>query len=310
LPAPIADILGPGFDFEEPRESLSRQELMDAVADAEGLIALLTVAVDGELFEAAPRLKVVANFAVGYDNVDVAEASRRGILVCNTPAVLTEATADLTWGLILSAARRLPEGDVLVRSGHWSGWFPDQHLGLRIHGQTLGIIGLGRIGAAVARRAAGFGMRVLYASRNPADAAGAIGATRVSLEQLLEDSHVVSIHCPLSPETRHLIDGDALARMRSDAILVNTSRGPIIDEAALARALEAGSIAGAGLDVFEDEPAVHPGLVANPRAVLVPHIGSATVSARRAMGELCATGVRDALSGKTPANAVNPEVSR
>jgi len=308
LPAPVSQILGPSIAYLEPPEELSRADLLSALADAEGLISLLTVKVDRELFDAAPKLKVVANFAVGYDNVDVAEASRRGIVVCNTPDVLTEATADLTWALILAAARRLVEGDALVRSGRWTGWFPDQHLGLPVHGQTMGIIGLGRIGAAVARRARGFGMEVLYTGPRPSGWAGEVGADYVSAQDLFRRSHVISIHCPLTADNHHFVDASAMAQMRRDAIVVNTARGALVDESALVDALDRGALAAAGLDVFEGEPAVNPRLLGCSKVVLAPHIGSATTTARRAMGETCARAVRDVLRGEQPKTAVNPEV--
>ena len=307
LPAPVAELLGREVEYVEPEHELARDELLAAVATAEGLISLLTVAVDAELFDAAPKLKVVGNYAVGYDNIDLVEATRRGIVVCNTPDVLTEATADMTWALLLAVARRIVEGDALVRSGRWTGWFPDQHLGAAVHGQTIGIVGLGRIGQAVARRARGFDMEILYAGRRDVPEAGALGASRVELGELLARSHVVTLHCPQSSETRHLIDAAALRAMRKDAILLNTARGTIVDEAALATAVDTCEIAGAGLDVFEREPAVSSALVASPRVVLAPHAGSATTTTRRAMGELCARAVRAVLEGRRPTTVLNPE---
>jgi len=308
LPAPVAEVLGPGIEYLEPAHAFEQAALLEVLASAQGLISLLTVPVNGALFDAAPGLKVVGNYAVGIDNIDVAEATRRGIAVCNTPDVLTEATADMAWALVMAVARRIVEGDALVRSGSWTGWFPDQHLGHSVHGRTLGIVGFGRIGQAVARRGRGFGMEIVYVGRREVPAADELGARRVELSELLERSHFVSLHCPQTPETRHLIDAEALGRMRPDAILINTARGSVVDEAALAAALEAGGIAGAGLDVFEREPAVHPLLLASPKVVLAPHAGSATTEARRAMGVLCATAVRAVLEGRRPANLVNPEV--
>jgi glyoxylate reductase len=285
-------LLGPGIRLEQgaPRALLP---------GADGLIALLTDRVDDALLDAAgPQLRVVANHAVGVDNVDVAACTRRGVVVTNTPDVLTEATADMTFALLLAAARRIVEGDALVRGGGWTGWAPTQHLGADVGGATLGLIGRGRIGEAVARRAAGFGMRVIHTARSGG----------VPLDELLVTSDFVSLHCPLTPETRHIIDARALARMKPTAILVNTARGACVDEAALAEALAAGRIAGAGLDVFEAEPQVHPGLRASAKVVLAPHAGSATTSARRRMGEICATAVRDVLEGRRPPTVVNPEV--
>ena len=306
LPIDIRPILGSGVALHiPPRGSFSRAELAAALREADGLIALLDVAVDAALLDAAPRLRVVANHAVGYDNVDVAAATRRGILVTNTPDVLTDATADFTFALILAAARRLGEGEALARSGAWPGWAPDQLLGQSIAGRTLGVIGFGRIGQAVARRAAGFAMEVVYTSPRAVDFAG---ARRVPLPALLAASDVVTLHCPLTPETRHLIDGAALARMKPTAVLVNTARGPCVDEGALAAALDRGTIAGAGLDVFENEPSIHPGLLASRRVVLAPHLGSATLEARGGMARLCAEAVAAVLAGRRPAHLVNPEV--
>ncbi len=306
LPIDIRPILGSDVALHiPPRGSFSRAELAAALREADGLIALLDVAVDAALLDAAPRLRVVANHAVGYDNVEVAAATRRGILVTNTPDVLTDATADFTFALILAAARRLGEGEALARSGAWPGWAPDQLLGQSIAGRTLGVIGFGRIGQAVARRAAGFAMEVVYTSPR---AVAFAGAERAPLPALLAASDVVTLHCPLTPETRHLIDGAALARMKPTAVLVNTARGPCVDEGALAAALERGTIAGAGLDVFENEPSIHPGLLASRRVVLAPHLGSATLEARGGMARLCAEAVAAVLAGRRPAHLVNPEV--
>ena len=306
LPVDVPPILGDGVDYTEPAEGrLTRSQLLASLGPAEGLIALLTDPVDDELLAAAPRLRVVANYAVGYDNVDVPAATARGVVVTNTPDVLTEATADLAFALLLGSARRLVEGDRLVRSGAWTGWHPKQHLGADVGGATLGIIGLGRIGRAVARRAAGFAMTVLgLRRRSPVPA----GVTGVDLDELLARADFVSLHCPLTDDTRHIIDGAALEAMKPSAILVNTARGPCVDEAALVQALDAGQIAGAGLDVFEEEPAVHPGLVASSRVILAPHAGSATYTARRRMGEICANAVADVLAGRRPPTVINPEV--
>jgi glyoxylate reductase len=308
LPVDIRPILGPGVDYREPAQGrLDRAALLRALDGAEGLIALLTDAVDEALLLAAPRLRVVANFAVGLDNVDVAAATRRGVAVTNTPDVLTDATADLAFALLLAAARHLVEGDRLVRSGRWTGWEPGQLLGAEVTGRTLGLIGLGRIGRAVARRAAGFSMRVLYSAPRPAAELPA-AAQHVPLDELLAEADFVSLHCPLTPATRGLIDAAALARMKPTAVLVNTARGACVDEAALAAALERGALAAAGLDVFAAEPAVHPGLLACERVVLAPHIGSATAVARRRMAEICARAVRAVLDRQRPETLVNPEV--
>jgi glyoxylate reductase len=266
---------------------------------------MLTDRVDAELLDAAgPALRVVANHAVGFDNVDLESATRAGVVVANTPDVLTEATAELTLALVLDVARRLSEGDRLVRSGGAWEWSPTFMLGRGLRGRTLGIVGLGRIGNAVARLASAFGIDVVYAG-------GAGPFERVSLGELLARAHVVSLHCPLTPETHHLIGAAELRSMRPDAILVNTARGPVVDEAALAEALGAGEIAGAGLDVYEQEPEVPDSLRALPNVVLAPHLGSATEEARVAMGMLCVEALRSVLlEGRAPVNALNPEALR
>lgn len=277
-----------------------------AAAEADALVCLLGDRVDDAVLAAAPRLRVVANYAVGYDNVDVAAATARGVIVTNTPGVLTEATADFTWALLLATARRLGEGERLVRAGAWRGWTPELLLGLELGGRTLGLIGAGRIGRAVARRARGFGMRVLAAdTRGPRDGADD-ELTWVGLPTLLAEADVVSLHCPLTPATRGLIDGAALARMKPGAILVNTARGGCVDEDAVAAALERGHLGGAGLDVFAHEPAISPRLMAAPRTVLAPHLGSATTTTRVRMAELCIAAVRDVLAGREPPNRVRP----
>lgn len=280
---------------------LSRDDLLAMVTDVEGLICLLTERIDEELLARAPRLRVIANHAVGFDNIDRAACARRGIVVANTPDVLTDATADLTFALILAVARRVLEGDALVRSGQWRGWEPTQALGFAIGGRTLGLVGMGRIGQAVARRGQGFGMRILFANRSIKSIAG---ATQVPLERLLDEADVLSIHCSLEPGTRGLIGTDELARMKPNAILINTARGPIVDEPALIAALAAGRLGGAGLDVYAEEPHVPEALRYEPRTVLLPHVGSATKQARTRMAELCAEAVREVLAGRTPQNQV------
>jgi glyoxylate reductase len=264
--------------------------------------------VDEELLAAAPRLRVVANVAVGYDNIDVPAATRRGVIVANTPGVLTDATADLTFALMLASARRLVEADALVRRGEWRGFSFDLLLGTDVAGRTLGIVGLGRIGQAVARRARGFDMEILYAGPRPSPAAAELGARHVPMAELLAASDFVTVHVPLSTETRHIIDAAALASMKSTAILINTSRGPCVDEAALAAAIERGAIGGAALDVFEAEPAVHPDLLASRAVLVAPHIGSATHATRGRMAELSALAVAAVLAGKRPEHVVNPQV--
>jgi len=277
----------------------SREALLSLVEGADGLICLLSDRVDEALLDAAgPGLRVVANYAVGLDNVDLEACRARGIAVAHTPGVLTDATADLAWALLLAVARRVREGDALVRSGSWSGWSPLQLLGTTLAGRTFGVVGLGRIGAAAAQRARGFGMDVVYTGRSRrVQEEARLEARFVSLEELLEVSDVVSLHCPSTPETRHLIDVEALARMRSSAILVNTARGDVVDEAALVDALREGQIGGAGLDVFEREPLVHEGLVELDNVVLAPHLGSATVETRGAMARMVAEAVIAVLEG-------------
>lgn len=267
-------------------------------------MCLLSDRIDAAALDAGPRLRVVANYAVGVDNVDVVAATARKVAVANTPDVLVEATADFTFTLLLAAARRLGEGERLVRAGQWRGWTPELLLGADVGGRTLGIIGMGRIGRAVARRARGFAMRVVYTRGD----AGDVEASPVGLGELLATSDVVSLHCPLTRETRGLIDARALAAMKPGAILVNTARGAIVDDGALAAALERGHLGGAGLDVFTDEPRIDPRLLAAPRVVLAPHLGSATTIARTRMAELCVTAVRDVLAGRRPPNLVNPGV--
>jgi glyoxylate reductase len=308
LPFDVAGFLGDRVRYVAPREGrLDRAALLAAVADADALIAVLRDRIDGELLAAAPRLRVVANCAVGFDNVDLAAAAARRLPVTNTPGVLTDATADFAFALLLAAARRVVEGDALARSGRWTGWEPTQLLGAEVAGRTLGIVGMGRIGRAVARRARGFSMSIVYAARSDVPEEAAQGAQHVPVDELLGVADFVSLHCPLTPETAHLIDAAALRRMKRTAILINTARGGCVDEAALAAALRSGAIAGAGLDVFEREPLIHADLRAAPGVVLAPHAGSATTSTRARMAEICARAVRDALAGRRPATVVNPE---
>jgi glyoxylate reductase len=273
----------------------SRDELLARVASADGLLALLTERVDAELLAAAPSLRVVANHAVGVDNVDVRACTARGVWVTNTPDAVTESTADLTWALILAVARRVGEGERLVRAGRFKAWAPTMLLGLELRGATLGIVGLGRIGEAVARRARGFGMHVLHTTSRGG----------MPLAELLAGSEVVTLHCPLTAATRHLIDARRLAQMKRGALLVNTSRGPVIDEAALVASLEAGHLGGAGLDVYENEPSVHPGLIGREDVVLLPHLGSATHATRAQMATLALTDAARVLRGERPLHPVN-----
>jgi glyoxylate reductase len=313
IPEPALELLAEAGDLwvSQRDAPLERDELLEAVRGATAAVTLLHDRVDADFLDAAgPQLRCVANVAVGYDNVDVAAATSRGVLVTNTPAVLTEATADLTFGLILMATRRLGEGERVIRSRTPWSWHMFYMLGTGLQGKTLGVVGLGAIGVAVARRARAFGMRIAYAGprRADPDLEAELDAVHVSLDELLASADVVSLHCPLSVETRHLIDGEHLRLMKSTAFLVNTARGPIVDEAALAEALRSGSIAGAALDVFEREPEVEPGLLELENAVLVPHLGSATLETRTAMAVLAARNAIAACRGEPPPTPVNAEL--
>ena len=309
LPGPWLDDLAGIFDVRIADPALSFEAFRAELADAEGLIALLTVPVGADLLASAPKLKIVANYAVGVDNVDRAAAAARGVVVTHTPGVLTDATADTAMTLLLALWRRLIEGDRLVRAGGYSGWRPDLLLGREPKGKTLGIVGPGRIGKAVSRRARSFGMSVIAFGRSPRDRDDPDDPPRVSFDELLRRSDAVSLHVPLSPETRHLIDSAALAKMKPDAVLINTARGPIVDEMALCRALDAGTIAGAGLDVFENEPMISPALLDDDRVVLLPHAASATRETRSEMARMVCEDVRRVLSGEPPRWPVPPERS-
>jgi len=269
------------------------------------IVPLLSRWVGGTELKHLPNLCIVANCAVGYNNVDLVAAEMRKVLVTNTPGVLTDATADLTWALILATARRLVEGIDLVRSGKWTGWHPEQLLGMELRGRVLGLFGAGRIGQAVGRRAPPFGLRVLYAARTPKpEFERETGARRVDMSQLLAESDIMSLHVPSTPDTKGIINGETLARMKRGAILINTSRGDLVREEALAMALELGHVGAAGLDVYTDEPTIHPRLLAAPRAVLLPHIGSATEETRRNMAAIAVANVQSVLSGKPPLTPV------
>lgn len=284
-------------------EPIGREELLRRVAGVDAVVSLLTERIDAELLDAAgPQLKVVANVAVGYDNIDVPACTERSVVATNTPGVLTDATADIAFGLILMATRRLGEGERLIRSGGDWKWGMFFLLGSGLQGKTLGVVGMGGIGQATARRARAFGMEIVYQSRSEIDPgiAAELGARRVDLDELLGVSDVVSLHCPYGPATHHLIGAEQLAVMKDSAYLVNTARGPIVDEAALAAALREGRIAGAGLDVYEHEPRVHPELLELDNVVLVPHLGSATVETRTAMAVLAADNVLAVLGGQRP----------
>lgn len=283
-----------------------RDELLEAVRGAAGILSVLTENIDAEVMDAAGEdLKVIANMAVGYDNVDLEAATERGVVVTNTPGVLDETTADTAFMLLLAASRRLGEGERLVRSGRWGAWGPMQLTGPDVYGKRIGIIGMGRIGQATARRAIGFDMEILYSSRSRNEEAERdLGAKWMQLDDLLHESDFVSIHTPLTPETTRLIGAAELEKMKPTAILVNTSRGPVVYEAALADALEDKQIFAAGLDVYEDEPNVHPKLLELENVVLAPHIGSASIETRDRMATLAAENLVAVLSGKRPSNPV------
>jgi len=292
-----------GHELIQPdrERNFTHDELVGMAPEADAIVCLLTDRIDADVLAAgAPRLKVVANVAVGHDNIDIQAAAAHRIVVCNTPGALDETTADLAFLLILAAARRLWEAESDLRAGKWPGWDVDQYLGRDVHGAVLGVVGFGRIGQAVARRAAGFGMEVLHHTRRDT---GMVGWRR-DLDALLAGSDVVTLHVPLTGETRHLINARRLALMKRDAVLVNTSRGPVVDEEALAVALEDGAIFAAGLDVYEREPEVHPRLLAAPRTVLLPHIGSASVATRTRMARVAAENVVAVLAGESPKNPV------
>ena len=294
-----------GEDLPPPREAL-----LEGVHEADGLICLLTDTIDAELLDHAQRLKVVSTMAVGYDHIDVDAATERNILVTNTPGVLTETTADLAFALLLAAARRLPESERAIREGRWVTWSPAFLLGRDIHGATLGIVGLGQIGQAVARRAHGFGMRILYASRTPKpELERRLGCSSVTFDELLAQSDFVTVHVPLTPQTRHMFDARAFDRMKETAIFVNTSRGAVVEQADLQRALESKSIAAAAIDVAESEPvAKDDPLLRLPNLLVTPHIGSASVATRARMADMAVDNLLAALDGKQPANCVNPQV--
>jgi glyoxylate reductase len=309
IPEPALDLLGLTHDtwVSEVDGPLPPEELYPAIAGADAVVTLLHDRVDNAFLDAAgPQLQIVANVAVGYDNIDVPACASRGVAVSNTPGVLTDATADIAFALILMATRRLGEGERLVRAGGTWTWSMFFHLGTGIQAKTLGIVGLGQIGSATARRGRAFGMEIAYTGRRR-DPAGeeALEATFLPLDELLATADVVSLHVPLTPETRHLIGARELGLMKESAFLINTTRGPVVDEAVLVDALRAGTIAGAGLDVFEREPEVHPGLLELENVVLLPHLGSATIETRTAMGVLAAENVLAVLAGRPPLTPVS-----
>jgi glyoxylate reductase len=304
-------ILDANYDVEywTDSERPPRDEVLRRVKDKEGLICLLTEKVNEDLLRVAPKLRIVANVAVGFDNIDVDACTRRGVVATNTPGVLDETTADFAWALLMAVARRLPEGETLARSGTWKGWNLDQLCGADVWGKTLGVVGFGRIGRAVARRASGFQMKVIYtdAVRAPEDVEKSLNAEFRDMNALLAEADFVTVHVPLLPETRGLFDGPKFFRMKPTAFLINTSRGPVVDEAALVAALESKKIAGAALDVFENEPFIHPGLK-RPNVVLTPHEASASVETRSKMAVMAANNVIALFKGQRPANILNPQL--
>jgi len=309
---PARELLDALFETEYWRspERISREELLKRVADKEALICLLTEKINEELLRAAPKLRIVANVAVGYDNIDVFACTGHKVVVTNTPGVLDETTADFAWTLLTAVARRLLDGDALARSGTWKGWNLDQLCGADVWGKTLGLVGFGRIGRGLARRASGFQMRVVYYDAIKASAVveKQLNAEYLPFDRLLAEADFVSAHVPLTPETRHLFSGPQFEKMKRTAFFINTSRGPVVDEAALVAALEAGRIAGAALDVHENEPQVHPGLRRRKDVILTPHIASASVETRTRMALMAAQNVMALFAGQSPPNALNPEV--
>lgn len=307
IPQPALDRLAEVFDVKVyPEEKpISKTELQQALAGADALLCLLTDTIDQELIEGAPKLKCISNYAVGYNNIDVKFATQMGIAVCNTPGVLSESTADLAWALIMSCCRRIVESDSYVRAGRFTGWEPMLMLGHDVFGKTLGIIGMGRIGQAVARRAWGFDMRVVYYSPTSDPTKLHADWQPLSLQDLCREADIISIHAPLTAKTKHLIGAPELALLQPHAVLINTARGAIVDEVALIRALQEKKIAAAGLDVFEDEPHIPPELLALSNVVLLPHIGSASCATRTKMGLLAAENAIAVIQGRTPPAKVN-----
>ena len=307
LPDPVMAIVRERFQLvQDPHDALPTPPVLrEGLCQADAAIVTLGDRIDAETIQAATRLKILANYAVGYNNIDLAAARQRGLIVTNTPDVLTDATADLTWALLLATARRVVEGDALVRSGGWTGWSPTQLLGAEVSGKTLGIIGMGRIGQAVAHRAVGFRMPVLYHTSRPLATSSLPREWEYrSLRDLLGEADVVTIHVPLTPATHHLIGARELGWMRSTAFVINTARGPLVDEAALVDALKRGIIAGAGLDVYEQEPALYPALAQLKQVVLLPHLGSATLHARVQMGLVCLENIQAVLDGRPAPNQI------
>jgi len=307
----VMEALDERFDVDlyDGEGAIAREDLLKRIQGVDAALTLLTEKVDAEFFDAAgPGLRIVANHAVGFDNVDVPEATRRGVPISNTPDVLTETTADLAWALLLAAARRIPEGDRFLRSRTPWIWGPQMMLGVDVHGKTLGVVGFGRIGQAVARRASGFGMKVIYSSSSGPRKVDGIDAELREFGDLLAEADFISINVALNDGTRHLFGEEQFRVMKPTAVLVNTARGPVVDEAALARALKAEEIFAAGIDVFEKEPEVHPELLECENAVIIPHLGSATIDTRVAMGMLAAENLFAVFDGRKPPTLINPEV--
>jgi gluconate 2-dehydrogenase len=308
----VLDHLAPHFEIDANQEDVPLDPATFAarLADCEGAIIALTDRIDSALLDRCPKLKALCNIAVGYNNIDVAACTAHGVMATNTPGVLDDATADFTWTLILATARRLTEAEAYVRNGEWKGWFLKQLLGIDVHGATLGIFGMGRIGQAVARRAAGFEMKVLYYNRTRLDDVMErnLGASYASKEEILETADVISLHVPYSAATHHFIGEAELARMKRTAILINVARGGVVDDQALVRALRSGQILGAGLDVYENEPKLSPGFLELKNVVLAPHIASSTRATRLAMAMTAARNLVAALTTGNPPNLINPEV--
>ena len=306
LPDPVMVELSDRFTLTRPpsSESPTRGTILKGIRDADALIPTLAEQIDTELMADAPRLRVIANYAVGYNNIDVAAAQARGIVVTNTPDILTESTADLTWALMLAAARRILEGHGLIQQKAWKGWEPRQLLGADVYGRTLGIIGMGRIGQAVARRARGFDMSIVYYTRGEKQFPDQPSWKPVGLDAVLTRADFLSLHVPLTEDTHHLIGARELRLIRPTAYLINVSRGPVVDEAALVEALQEGRLAGAGLDVYEHEPALHPGLFTLANVVTLPHLGSATDVTRTRMGMMCLENALAVMDGRAAPNRV------
>jgi glyoxylate reductase len=295
-------------EFWQGKERPKREDVLRMAKDKDGMVCLFTERVNDELLNAAPKVKIVANVAVGFDNIDLAACTKHGVVATNTPGILDETTADFAWTLLMAVARRLGEAEQFARSGNWKNWDLDQFVGADVWGKTLGVVGFGRIGRAVARRAAGFQMKVIYndAVRVSPEVEKEFNAEYRDFDALLAEADFVSIHVPLLPETRGMFNAPKLARMKRTAFLINTARGPVVDEAALVFALESGKIAGAGLDVFENEPFIHPGLK-RPNVVMAPHIGSASLETRTKMACMAADNIIAFFAGKRPPNLLNPE---